>query len=112
MKAYEILEEAALLATGSPPIPLIKKTGVGLINTVLCDLGLATVNALSDELPLAEPRDGTTAAKGIAALIALLIGDDSAAVGWRTLYEGSKSRAKRHISRVKNTAFGGGDFED
>lgn len=112
MKAYEILEEASLLATGAPSLPLVKKTGVGLINTVLCDSGFEAICALSDELSFKTARDSASVAKGIAALICLLLGDDTAAASWRNVYESSKNGLKRHISRVKNTAFGGGDIED
>ncbi len=112
MKAYDILEQAARMATGSPPDPLISKAGAGLINMVLYDMGLKGINFLSDEVSFSHPGEKTVATGGVAMLICTLLGDDAGTASWRAIFEGAKNRTKHNITRIKNTAFGGGAGED
>ena len=111
MKAYEILEEAALLATGSPPDPLIIKSGTGLINTVLADLDHPSIQLLNEEVLFSHPGGDTVAVSGIAMLICILLGDDAGLSAFNELYHSSRSRFMKRVSRVKNTVFGGGRDE-
>ena len=111
MKAYNLLEQAVLLAGGTTPDELIKKTGVSIINTLLTDLGRESISSLSDEI--SSPHIGffTTLTSGIAMMLAILWGDDEGASTLSEVYNSSRRRLLGKISRVKPTLFGGGDNE-
>ncbi len=112
MKAYDILEQAARLATGAPPDPLISKAGVGLVNTVLSDLGHEAIELLSDEVCFSHLGGTTVTISGVAMLICILLGDDVGVSAMNELYQSSRSRLLKHTSKIKNTAFGGIYDED
>lgn len=111
MKAYNLLEQAVLLAGGTLPDELLKKTGVSIINTVLTDLERENIASLSDELPSSDVGFLTTLTAGVAMTLAVLWGDDTGASGLSEVYNSARVRLLARISRVKPVLFGGGEYE-
>ncbi len=105
MKAYSILEDAVALI-GTPLDEGIKRSGVGVINTVLLDLKLPTVCSLTDEIS-AESGVFTVIACGVAMLLAVYLGDDAALSSLNEVYSSARKGLLRGVVRVKSTAFGG-----
>ncbi len=111
MKAYNILEQAVLLAGGTVPDELIKKTGVSIINTLLTDLEKESITALADEISFPHIGFFTALTAGAAMMISVLWGDDEGAARMSEVYNGTKKQLLGKISKVKPVLFGGGDNE-
>lgn len=107
MKAFDILEQASLLAGGTAPDESLKAAGISLINTVLCDLGTKPVRSLADE-PLLPSADCTTALiNGVSMLICSLQGDDAGLACFNEMYLTHKKKLLCGVRSVRNTLFGG-----
>ncbi len=111
MKAYNILEQAVLLAGGTTPDELIKKTGVSIINTILTDLGKENISSLCDEISYPHSGFFTVLTSGIAMMLAILWGDDTGTSKLSEVYNSSRQKLLARISRVKPVLFGGGENE-
>lgn len=106
MKASRLLEQASIMATGEAPDELMKKAGVGFINTVLSDLSKTSVLALSEELLLTAVEEGA-AVSGVAMLICTYLGDDSGLSVMSEIYNSFRKRLLGRVGSVKDTLFGG-----
>lgn len=107
MKAYDILDQASKLSCGTAPDELIKKAGVGLINTILSDLNTPPITSLSDEITFSHIGGCTVLTSGVAMLICILLGDDAGLAAMTEIYNSSRHKLLSHISKIRNTAFGG-----
>ncbi len=105
MKAYNILEQAAALI-GSPIDEPMKKAGVGLVNTILQDIGLPTISSLTEEIA---DKEGafTVASNGVAMLLSLYLGDDAGTEQLNEVYGGLRRRMLGGSTKVQNTLFRG-----
>ena len=112
MKAFDLLEQAVLLAGGTTPDELLRKTGVSIINTILTDLSVAPITALGDELDFSHQGYFTVAMSGVAMLLSVMWGDDAGASSFCEVYNSSRSRLLKKISERKATHFGGDCNED
>lgn len=107
MKAYNLLEQAVLLAGGTTPDELVKKTGVSILNTVLTDIGAENINSLADEITFSHNGYFTVLVSGAAMMIAVLWGDDAGIAKLSEIYNSSRKKLLSHISKVRPTLFGG-----
>ncbi len=107
MKAYNILEQAVLLAGGTAPDELLKKTGVSIINTILTDLKEKPISSLADELSFSHQGYFTVIICGVAMMLSVMWGDDAGSARLCEVYNSSRSRLLAAISRIKPTMFGG-----
>lgn len=112
MKAFDLLEQAVLLAGGTTPDELLRKTGVSIINTVLTDLSVAPITTLGDELNFSHQGYFTVAMSGVAMLLSVMWGDDAGASSFCEVYNSSRSRLLKKISERKATHFGGDGNEN
>lgn len=106
MKVIDLYDKACILATGAPCDELLKKAGIGFINTILLDLGKSTVSLLGEDIELEEAAT-TTLINGTAMLICLYLGDDSGMSALCEVYNSLRRRLLGGTSRVRNTLFGG-----
>lgn len=107
MKAYDVLEQASLLASGTAPDESLKKAGVGFINTILVDLYAKPIQSLSDDILFDRTGGCTVVMNGVAMLICLFQGDDAGLSGFNEVYNNGRKRIIGSVSKVKNTVFGG-----
>ena len=112
MKAFDLLEQAVLLAGGTTPDELLRKTGVSIINTILTDLSMAPITTLGDELDFSHQGYFTVAMSGVAMLLSVMWGDDAGVSSFCEVYNSSRSRLLKKISARKATHFGGDGNED
>lgn len=109
MKAYNVFLEACILAGEESPNELLKKAGVGFINTILDDLKRAPIFSLSDEIALSKSGEYTALVNGVAMLICLYLGDDAGLSVLNELYSSCRKRLFSNIGKVENTVFGGAE---
>lgn len=107
MKAYNIFSEASALAGEQSPNETLKKAGVGIINTILDDLGKEPVGSLSDEIEFSKSGEYTLLVNGAAMLICLYLGDDAGLSVMNELYSTARKRLFGEVKSIKNTVFGG-----
>ncbi|MBO7217769.1 MAG: hypothetical protein J6V50_03625 [Clostridia bacterium] len=107
MKAINLFSDAAILAGESSPDELLKKAGVGLINTILTDLKKPPISSLTDEIEFSRPTEYTAISNGVAMLICLYLGDDAGIAVMSELYINAKKRLLKNTGNIKNTVFGG-----
>ncbi len=111
MKAYDVLEQASLLVSGTAPDESLKKAGVGLVNTILNDLSKKPIVSLSEDVSFSHIGGCTVLISGVAMLISLLQGDDASLSGFNEIYNSGRKRLVGNVSKIKNTLFGGGSLE-
>ena len=107
MKAYNIFTEACALAGEPTPDELLKKAGVGIINTILDDLKKSPISSLSDEVEFSAPGEYTLLVNGTAMLICLYLGDYAGLSVMNELYSSARKRLFGNIGSIKNSVFGG-----
>ena len=107
MKAFNIFSEAASLAGEGAPDELLKKAGVGLINTILEDIKRPPISSLTDDIEFSRPSEYTVLLNGVAMLICLYLGDDAGVSVMNELYSSARKRLFGNIGKIKNTVFGG-----
>ena len=107
MKAYNIFTEASALAGETAPDELLKKAGVGILNTILEDLNKEPIASLSDQIDFTKSGEYTLLVNGAAMLICLYLGDDAGLTVMNELYSSARKRLFGNIGKVKNTVFGG-----
>lgn len=109
MKTGRILEKASIMATGEAPDELMKKAGVGFINTILSDICKTTVLSLSEDIELT-PLEESAVVSGVAMLICTYFGDDAGLSVMSDTYNGFRKRLLGRVGSVRNTLFGGGEL--
>ena len=109
MKAINILEQASLIVSGSSADENLKKSGVGLINTILEDLSISPITALTDDIAIRETGILSALINGVGMLICLILGDDSGLSSMSEIYNSKRSQLRGNITKVRETIFGGGE---
>lgn len=108
MKAIDYLEQASLICRGTAPDEMLKASGVSLINTILCDLKEAPIKALSSEVCLSVQELSACLINGLCMLICILDGDDAGISSFSELYNATRKKGLKGISKIKLALFGGG----
>lgn len=102
MNGYKVLEEAAKLQGISGLDDNIKIIGLSLINAVLCEMGFAELDSLSNPIGLPSVSHRRALLSGTAMLIANAVGDEESRNAFSEDYNKKLARLSFKIGKVKD----------